>query len=418
MSSIRSLVSTWPRVAVASTTVAIALWGVSASAQVPSNPEPQQLAQASGGVREAKLLREINRVRTNPARYAIWLESLRPYYNGNTLDLPGQAPIQTQEGVAALDEAIRDLQTRRPVLPLAASDPLNRQAQNALSGSATGNTTRLDQSTVPMWAVMHLVVADGQDATARNNLLSIAHRSTGVACASGSTVCWVSYNNVVPDTVVAAAPDPIPVTSIPVETPPPVETVTSPPVEPDPPAPTAELPEIPTSDGNADTLGPTTPATPPDDNGTDISALPTPPEVIPPGPPDSPPETTPEPPTPPSEIASLLAPDPSAQAQGYLFLRQGSLESSDRRYDDGSFYDEHLFQGGQGQSITINLSSTQFDTFLAVFDANGQEILAQNDDADGSNSRVTLVLPYDGLYRIFVNGYNATDLGSYSITIQ
>ncbi|MEM8640091.1 MAG: hypothetical protein AAGG51_14935 [Cyanobacteria bacterium P01_G01_bin.54] len=456
MSSIRSLVSTLPRVAIASTTLAITLWGVSAPAQVTINPAPQQRAQLPAGNREAKLLHEINRVRSNPARYAIWLESLRQYYNGNTLTLPGQAPIQTQAGVVALNEAIRDLQMRRPVLPLTPSDLLVQQARNALNGSTSGNTARLDQSDVPLWAVMHLVIADGQDSTARHNLLSVAHRSTGVACAPNSAVCWVSYNSVVSEPpVVAAAPvNAIPITPIPLESPPPVE---PPPIEltpieplpiesviPDPvpsevtpvptvePTPTAELPEIPPSNGTADTLGPITPEAQPDEDSleTPPEALPTPVAVQPTPPPTLPeavveplPETTPviETPSidPDPQIASLLSPEPAAQAQGYLFLRQGALEASDRRYDDGSFYDEHLFRGGQGQSIVINLSSTEFDTFLAVFDANGQEILAQNDDAGGtSNSSVTITLPYDGLYRIFVNGYNETDLGSYAITIQ
>ncbi|NEO84340.1 MAG: hypothetical protein F6J87_08805 [Spirulina sp. SIO3F2] len=511
---------------------------VPTQAQVIETNSPQQLAQVSSSQLEAKILHEVNRVRTNPARYAIWLESLRQYYNGMTLSLPGQPPLETQEGVGALDEAINELRQRRPVLPLVASDPLSRQAQSALTSSApSGNSARLENSTVPIWAVMHLVVADGQrDRTARHNLLSIAHRSTGVACDTSGNLCSLSYDSVSVSAPTAVAPaepipvvpiavEPIPVASIPETVEPPnavapevaVEPIpeTSPisaaTVEPTPSEITATtLPAITTPEVTADPLNPTTPEVTveptdppsstlpsevsiepispeiqpeitlepipevtvepspevvveptPEATAEPIATLPTevtpetaveltpettieptpettvtnPPETLPPPievavepttpeistpiPEDPLPELTTPIPEPNPQIVSLLNPDPQTLAQGYLLLSEGALEPNDQRYEDGSFYDEHLFQGGQGQSITINLSSNEFDTFLAVFDANGQQVLAQNDDAGGSsNSSVTMTLPYDGLYRIFVNGYNESDLGSYAISIK
>lgn len=478
--------------------IAAILGGAPTQAQVIEAKTPQQLAQVSPSGLEAKILHEVNRVRTNPARYAIWLESLRQYYDGMTLSLPGQPPLETQEGLGALDEAINDLRQRRPVLPLVASDPLSQQAQNALTSNApSGNSARLENSTVPIWAVMHLVVADGQrDRTARHNLLSIAHRSTGVACDANGNLCSLSYDSAPVSTAVTPV-EPIPVVPIAVEPIPvaPISETVDPPntvapevaVEPTPSEITATtLPEITTPEVTADPLASTTPeetvepSAPPSSTlpsevsiepitpeiqpeitlepipeatvepspeivvepipeaiveptpeatvttspetlppPIEVAVEPTTPEISPPIPEDPLPELTTPIPEPNPQIVSLLNPDPQTLAQGYLLLSEGALEPNDQRYEDGSFYDEHLFQGGQGQSITINLSSNEFDTFLAVFDANGQQVLAQNDDAGGSsNSSVTMTLPYDGLYRIFVNGYNESDLGSYAISIK
>jgi hypothetical protein len=55
-----------------------------------------------------QLLAEVKRVRTQPRAYADWLAARRSaYQNDNTLALPAQPLLQTQEGVSALDEAVR-----------------------------------------------------------------------------------------------------------------------------------------------------------------------------------------------------------------------------------------------------------------------------------------------------------------------
>jgi uncharacterized protein YkwD len=79
---------------------------------------------------EAQIVREINLARSNPAAYAAVIAALRPYYDGPMLKKPGQPPLATHEGVAAVDEAIRFLQSAAPLPPLRLSPGLSRAAND------------------------------------------------------------------------------------------------------------------------------------------------------------------------------------------------------------------------------------------------------------------------------------------------
>jgi uncharacterized protein YkwD len=74
------------------------------------------------------VIQQMNRVRTNPQGYADFLETCRPYYQGRLLEMPGQIPIRTQEGVGALDEAVRVLRHTAPVASLSDSPALTSSA--------------------------------------------------------------------------------------------------------------------------------------------------------------------------------------------------------------------------------------------------------------------------------------------------
>ncbi|MGB3769046.1 MAG: CAP domain-containing protein [Phormidesmis sp.] len=62
-----------------------------------------------------EIVAELNRVRESPAEYAAWLETLRPYYDGQAFRFPGESAVQTTEGVGALDAAIRLLSEKSPM---------------------------------------------------------------------------------------------------------------------------------------------------------------------------------------------------------------------------------------------------------------------------------------------------------------
>lgn len=60
---------------------------------------------------EKDVILEMNKVRSDPRRYVEEvLRPLRDLYRGRLLDWPGQTPLQTQEGRAALEELIRELE--------------------------------------------------------------------------------------------------------------------------------------------------------------------------------------------------------------------------------------------------------------------------------------------------------------------
>lgn len=89
---------------------------------------------------EKAILEETNVLRRDPRGYANKLIQLRPSYQGKIIHRPGQVSILTQEGVAALDEAIEALQRAPKRLSrLAHAEGLSRAARDhALDLGRTG----------------------------------------------------------------------------------------------------------------------------------------------------------------------------------------------------------------------------------------------------------------------------------------
>ena len=101
-------------------------------------------------------------------------------------------------------------------------------------------------------------------------------------------------------------------------------------------------------------------------------------------------------------------------------IHQGKLEEGDTVIpNDGSFYDSYPLEGKTGDSFTISVDSKDFDTFLAVMDAEGN-IIKQNDDISekNSNSRLKVTLPGNGVYNVIVNAYDEGGQGKYFLTVR
>lgn len=80
---------------------------------------------------EEQVLDRINHVRQDPGGYAERLRQLRPRFVGKTMYLPGHdRGLVTQEGVAALDEAIAFLERQTPLPPLGRAQLLALAAQD------------------------------------------------------------------------------------------------------------------------------------------------------------------------------------------------------------------------------------------------------------------------------------------------
>jgi uncharacterized protein YkwD len=84
------------------------------------------------------VIREMNSARQNPALYATFVQELRSRMSGNVLILPGHTRIRTKEGTAALDEAIRFLQSAQALPPLALSRGMSRAAADHCAEQAGG----------------------------------------------------------------------------------------------------------------------------------------------------------------------------------------------------------------------------------------------------------------------------------------
>lgn len=153
---------------------------------------------------------ELNRFRSDPAAYADLLREYRPRFEGKRLisDDDSEIDIMTREGVAAVDEAIRDLRREKPLNELEWSEPLARAAADHVAvqsrSGAVGHYTRGSGPGermkargggpyvnevityghhTPAGVVDQLLIDDGvPDRGHRFSLLRTTHRYAGVAC--------------------------------------------------------------------------------------------------------------------------------------------------------------------------------------------------------------------------------------------
>lgn len=91
-----------------------------------------------------------------------------------------------------------------------------------------------------------------------------------------------------------------------------------------------------------------------------------------------------------------------------IFRQQGTIQPAQNEY---------TFSGTEGQTVTINLTSSDFDTTLTLVGPDDQEI-SFNDDFGGSlNSRIVATLPRSGEYQIIVRSFGGNG-GNYTVTVN
>jgi hypothetical protein len=95
----------------------------------------------------------------------------------------------------------------------------------------------------------------------------------------------------------------------------------------------------------------------------------------------------------------------------------GYLDAGDPQLEDYGYYDLHALFLRQGEHVIIEMTSDDFDTFLAVEGPNG--FYEENDDYNELThiSRLELFAEAEGEYRIFAASYEAAASGSYALKI-
>ncbi|UCC73192.1 MAG: caspase family protein [Gemmatimonadota bacterium] len=95
----------------------------------------------------------------------------------------------------------------------------------------------------------------------------------------------------------------------------------------------------------------------------------------------------------------------------------GRLEAGDRQLMSGVYSDLYVFEGATGLAVSVEMSSTDFDTYLQLISPDGEQI--ENDDYQGqSNSRIDVNLREDGRYQILSTSYSAGETGEYRLTLS
>ncbi|MEZ6235215.1 MAG: pre-peptidase C-terminal domain-containing protein [Phycisphaerales bacterium] len=106
-----------------------------------------------------------------------------------------------------------------------------------------------------------------------------------------------------------------------------------------------------------------------------------------------------------------------AGEQVVLLEESGTLRRGDRQLESGEYSDSYVFEGEEGQVVTIRLESDAFDTYLILKHPDGEQ--TENDDHNGSTSisQVRVTLPEDGEYEILVTSYEAGETGDYDLIV-
>lgn len=94
-----------------------------------------------------------------------------------------------------------------------------------------------------------------------------------------------------------------------------------------------------------------------------------------------------------------------------------SLTGLDCTLVDGSYADIYSFQGTSGDVVTIDLTSTAFDTYLILWNPSGTKVDEDDDGGTGTNSQLVFTLTSTGTWYIGANSLLVGDTGSYTLKL-
>lgn len=97
---------------------------------------------------------------------------------------------------------------------------------------------------------------------------------------------------------------------------------------------------------------------------------------------------------------------------------QGSLSGGDATLTNGEWVDHYRFSADAGQLITVDMTSAEVDTYLAL--QSPSEEIVSNDDFEGSSShsRIEHVAEESGDWIIYATSYEAGDEGGYDLSVE
>jgi len=97
--------------------------------------------------------------------------------------------------------------------------------------------------------------------------------------------------------------------------------------------------------------------------------------------------------------------------------QEGALATNDATRSGGQYQDTYEFQGTPGQRVMVDLTSSDFDTYVILESPFGS--IVQNDDMEiTGHSMIESELEESGTYRVHVTSYNVGETGGYRLRIE
>ena len=95
----------------------------------------------------------------------------------------------------------------------------------------------------------------------------------------------------------------------------------------------------------------------------------------------------------------------------------GEISTADCRLDDGSYLDLVQFPGIAGETVTIDMMSEAFDTYLYLLDPAAMTATTDHGGGGGNTSRIVFTLTSTGTWFIAANSFAANQFGGYTLTL-
>jgi len=96
----------------------------------------------------------------------------------------------------------------------------------------------------------------------------------------------------------------------------------------------------------------------------------------------------------------------------------GQLRPADPKLSDGSVYQAWTFIGRAGESVQVDVMSSDFDAYAIIQDGNGTKLAFDDDSGGGTNAHIIFTLPYSGAYRLIANTYRQNSYGTFSMSVR
>ena len=112
-------------------------------------------------------------------------------------------------------------------------------------------------------------------------------------------------------------------------------------------------------------------------------------------------------------VAPLAAQTPIRMGQTVT----ARLTTTDQQFSDGSRYKMYAFVGNKGDTVSVNLTSDDFDANIVLADASGNRLALNDDGGEKCNARLTYVLPQAANYRVYANSSAPAELGEFRLSL-